>query len=175
LGYGQPAIFLDRLEAQGAVAAAARKHNADRTLSLIFGERLEKDVDGGSLVIGSPSAVQREPTLVDGQGRVRRQNMNLLWLNHLAVSGVEDRHRRGAAEYLGQHAFVAGGKVSHNDKGRAALGRHSLEELLQCLDAARRGADADNGQMGCHAFTVFLLFPLGILILALSPRERVFG
>ena len=98
LGYGQPAIFFDRLEAESAVAAAPREHNADRSLSLIFGERLEKDVDGGSLVIGSPSAVQSEPTLVDGQGRVRWQNMNLLWLNHLTVSGVEDRHRRGAAQ-----------------------------------------------------------------------------
>src|SRR5580704_184790 len=49
LGYGQPATFLDRLEAKGAVAATAREHNADRTLFLILGERLEKDVDRGPL------------------------------------------------------------------------------------------------------------------------------
>ena len=102
-----------------------------------------------------------QPPLPDGQGRTGRQDVNLLWLNHLTIRGVEDPHSGGAAEDLGQHTFVAGGKVGHDDKRHAVVCRHSPEELLQRFDATCRGADADDGQIGCHAFTLFLHFPLG--------------
>lgn len=41
----EAAELLDRLDANGAIAADARQHDPDRTVLLIFGKRREKRID----------------------------------------------------------------------------------------------------------------------------------
>jgi len=68
----------------------------------------------------------------------------MLRFDQLAVSCADHRHLGSAAEDLGQHAFVVGGKVGHDDKGQAVVSRRGSEELLKRFDATGRGTDAHN-------------------------------
>src|SRR3569623_30222 len=45
-GHGDAAIFLDGLQAQGAVGIAAGQHNAHRALAIIACQRHEELIDG---------------------------------------------------------------------------------------------------------------------------------
>ena len=150
---GQSTILLDRLETQGAVAAAAGKHDADCMLRLVLGQRAEEEVDRGPLVIRCGGVPKAKPASADGQDRAGRENIDMLRFDHFAVPCVDDRHFGSAADDLGQHALAIGRKVGHDHKAHAVIGRHGLEEPLQRLDATRRGTDPDDRKIGHHGFS----------------------
>jgi hypothetical protein len=55
-----------------------------------------------------------------------------------------------------------GGRLGHNHKAHAVIGRHGLEESLQRLDTTRRGTQADDKTIGHHTALpcVLLLFTI---------------
>ena len=52
LGHDHAALALDGPHAQGAVAAGARKHDADGPLALVLGQGAEEEVDRQTLAAG---------------------------------------------------------------------------------------------------------------------------
>src|SRR5262249_34046260 len=62
---GQAAALLDRLDAERAIAAAPRQHDADRVLAFRFSERAEEDIDRLARHLAGP-ALQEELAIVDG-------------------------------------------------------------------------------------------------------------
>src|SRR5215472_17190905 len=71
------------------------KHDADRMLSLVLGKRIEKDVDRRPLAIRRAGAAEPQTSLANGQDRARRQDIDMLRLDPLAILGV-DAACRGA-------------------------------------------------------------------------------
>ena len=77
---------------------------------------------------------------------------------------------RGAGQDLGEAALVLRREVLHEDVGEAAVGRDPLEEALECLEAAGRGADADDEE------TLALLgAPIGFLRVYFGSRGGQHG
>ena len=57
-----------------------------------------------------------------------------------------DRHIGVARDDLVQHTVPLGAKVRHYDEANPRVGRHRLEQRMQCADAPSQGTDADNGK-----------------------------
>ena len=99
LGDGQPALLLDRAQAERAVAARAGEDEARRALALGTGERLEEGVDRRAL----PAALRRhrpEPEMVvlDGQRLVGRDDIDAVGLDLDAVARLDHRQLGAAIE-----------------------------------------------------------------------------
>jgi hypothetical protein len=62
----------------------------------------------------------------------------------LPVLGDPDGKVGRVGDDLGKEALVLGGEVLHEDVGQAAVRRDPLEEPLECLEAACRGADPND-------------------------------
>src|SRR3954471_12801013 len=75
---------------------------------------------------------------------VRRNYVNVIGLDTDALLNLGYRNGSGALQQLCQLTGMIGREVQNDDVSHAALSRHVREELLERLDAARRGADADD-------------------------------
>jgi len=75
---------------------------------------------------------------------VGRGDVDRVRLHPHPFSSFQDAHRGNSAQEVGQQTGAARGLMSYNDKGHAAVGRHMPEKLLERLQTASRGADADN-------------------------------
>ena len=96
-----PARRLYRLEAESAVMAAPREHDADCVLGLVLGQRHEKDIDRRPLALRGSGAAKLQPPPVNGQDCTGREHIDMFSLDLLAVLGLDDRHSGGAAEDFG--------------------------------------------------------------------------
>jgi len=87
---------------------------------------------------------------VDRQDRAGRQNIDVLGLDLFAIARVDDWHSRRSAEYLGKHAVAIWRQVGEDHERQPAAGWKRFEKLLQRLDPARRGTNADDRKAGHH-------------------------
>src|SRR5208282_1954095 len=92
LGNGQSALFLDRFEAEGSIAAAAREQDADRTLPLVFRQRAEEQIDRVSLAIDAAGLAKAQPALLNGQDRAGGEDIDMLRLYGFAVARGRHQH-----------------------------------------------------------------------------------
>jgi hypothetical protein len=106
-------------------------------LGLVFGERIEEYIDRRPFPVHGCGAAKTEPTLANGEDRARRQNIDMLRLNPLAVPGFDNWHLGGAAEDLGQHALAVRRQMGDDHKGEPIASGDGPEELFECLDPAR--------------------------------------
>ena len=128
MGNGQSALFLDRFEAEGSIAAAAREQDADRTLPLVFRQRAEEQIDRVSLAIDAAGLAKAQPALLNGQDRAGGEDIDMLRLYGFAVARGRHQHPGCAADDLGQHAFTAGIEMRNNHNRHAVILRHGLEK-----------------------------------------------
>jgi hypothetical protein len=63
------------------------------------------------------------------------------------VGGVLDRHRRVPGQQLDHHALMRRIEMLDQDEGHAAVGRQRVEEILEGLETAGRGADPDHREI----------------------------
>ena len=75
---------------------------------------------------------------------VGRDHVDAVRLDLHPVPDLRDLHRGEALEQLGHDPLVRRVQVLDDDEGQAAAVRHVPEELLQRLQPAGRGADADD-------------------------------
>jgi hypothetical protein len=146
LRQGKAAVLLDRRGAQGAVTSGARQDDADRVLTLIFGQRLEEGVDWPPSIAGRRRPINLQASFEDRQCCVRRDNEDAVRLDFHAVGRLDDAHFGHVAEQLGQHRLVVRRKVLDQDERHAGVGRSIGEEALEGLQAAGRCTDADDQQ-----------------------------
>jgi len=139
-------MLLDRRQAERAVVTAPGEHDANRMLRLVLGQRGEEHVDRCALAICGSSSAKLQVPSADRQDRARRQHIDMLRFNFFAIPRVENRHPGRPAENLGKHAFAVRRQMSDDHKRQPITGRDGFEELLQRLDTARRGTNADDGK-----------------------------
>ena len=115
---GEPAAFLDRLEAKRAIASGAGQHDADCTVPQSVRKRVEQAIDGSVVARRARfrHADSERATLEAGHGMGRR-NIDAVRLHGIAVHRLEHRHGSPAPEYLGQHALPVLWQVQNHDEG----------------------------------------------------------
>ena len=127
------ALLLDRFDTENAVAAASREHDADGIFAAILGERTEKHVDGTALwMFGFDLPESKRPT-VYRQGGVRRENVDAVRLNLLAIARDMDGQAGVPRENVREEALSIRREMGDDDKSHAEIGWNRFEELLQGL------------------------------------------
>ncbi len=144
LGEGQAAALLDRLDAQGPVPVASRKHDARRVFALIAGEGAEEDIDRLALAPGRGWLAHPQPSVLDVEDRIRRQDVDFVGRHLHIVLGHVHRHLGVARDDLGQEASPVWAEVRDHDEGAARVRGRAAEQPFQGLDASRGGPDADH-------------------------------
>jgi hypothetical protein len=89
---------------------------------------------------------QRQLAVGQDHALVRRDQVDAIGLDGHALSGLDDRHRRFAAQDLRHLALGVRLQVHDEQQGHLRVGREMPQELGERLQAARRGADADDGE-----------------------------
>ena len=148
LGHHHAALALDGPDAQGAVAAGAREHDADGPLALVLGQGAEEEVDGQALAARRRRLQQLQGAVQEGHVPARRDDVGAVGLDHHPVLHLKDAHAGVAPDELRQEALVIRGQVLDQHKGHAGirLGGHAREEGFKSPQATRRGADAHDGE-----------------------------
>ncbi len=129
-------MLLEGLDPQRAVAAAARKNDADGAVALILREAAQEDVDGVTLVALGVGLAHLQTALPEGEHRVRCDDVDVAGLDRVAVLGTDDRHGGEAPDDLGQHALPARCQMGDDHEADPQVGRHAAKEELERLDAA---------------------------------------
>ena len=111
-------------------------------LAPFFCQRREKYVDG---VVQSARRIVGQDQLVPLQGHILFgwDQVNGIRLDGHPIFGLVDGHFRVLAQNIGHKALIIWGKVLNHDKTQPAVGGHVTKKLLQCLQSAGRGADAN--------------------------------
>jgi hypothetical protein len=139
-------VLLDRLDAENAIAAAARQDDTERIFAAVASERGEEHVDRRALVMGGVGRDQPKPPRGDRQDRRRRHDINLVLFERLIILRDLDAHLGVARQNLREEAFAIRRQMHDDDEAHARIGGHCAEQALQRLDAACGSADADDGE-----------------------------
>jgi hypothetical protein len=140
-----PPRSLDRLDAERAVAAAARQNHPDRILLALLRERAEEHVDRLARNFRR-ARLQDQPASLDGRHVIGRADVDVVRLDVLVGPDIGDRHLGKATDDFRQRRRVPARHVGDQHEGHPDIGWHAAKEAFQRLDAARRGADADDGK-----------------------------
>ena len=140
---------VDGARPERAVGAGAREDDAHGILALVFGERAQEGVDRHALPARLLGNAQLQPAVEDSHVAIRRDDVDMVRLHQHLVHRFQYRHGGAALQDLRQDAGVAGVQMRHQHEGHAAVGGRVLEELLERLQPAGRGAQADDGKGLC--------------------------
>ncbi len=146
LDEGGPRLLLDGAQAERAVRAHAREHDADAALLPVLGQRTEEEVDRQVETARRRLRQEVQHAVEDRDVLARRDDVDAVGLHRLAIRDLRDGHRGRALEQLHHRALVRGVEVLDDDVGHPAARRHVPEELLERLEAPGRRADADDGE-----------------------------
>jgi hypothetical protein len=144
LGDDQATHFMDPADPTRPVAARPRQHDADGARARVIRQRAEEDVDGqeqplARIALGQPQLAVFDHHLVPG-----RHEVDVIGLEAHPVLGADHRERRVRGQQLPHHALEIGRQVLDHHEGEAACRAGVLEQFLERLQAARRGADPDH-------------------------------
>ena len=112
----------------------------------VLGQGAEEEIDGETQAAGRRRLEQVQHPVQDGHVLVGGDHVDAVRLDPHPVPDLEDLHGGGALEQFGHDPLVGRVQVLDDDKGHAASFRHMPQELLQRLQPAGGGADADNGE-----------------------------
>jgi hypothetical protein len=150
LGYRHAAALLDGLEAQGAIGASAREHDAHDVRTLGGGQRAEKSVDGRAMAVGLLGwRLHAQDAAADGQGGIRRDHVDMVGLNRCGRRHLSHRHPGILRQQRRQEARAVGGEVLDEHERHAAVRRHLREERLEDLQAPADAPIPTMTQRGC--------------------------
>lgn len=88
-----------------------------------------------------------QEAVFDGQRGIGRNNEDVIWLDRHPVGGRDDLHLRVSGEDLCEQALLLGSQMLDQYEPHAAVGWHDIKEVFECIEASRRGAQA-NDQVG---------------------------
>ena len=139
-------VFLDGFQPQRAVRAHARKNHPHAALALILGQRAQEEINRQPQAAWRARLEQMQHAVEDGHVLVRRNDIHAVRPDLRAILHLDDLHRRAALEQLGHDALARRIEVLDDDEGQSARRRHLLQEGFECLQSARRRAEANDGE-----------------------------
>ena len=144
-----PARFTSR-QPDGAVAGGARQDHGDAPLLRRLGEGHEEGVD--RRMAGAIRRTRREMQLGAAHLHlhVRRDHVDVAGLDPHAFLGLHHGQRGLHGEQRHQRALVVGREVLDEDDGEVLRVAAGAQDLGERLEAAGRGADADDRERAAH-------------------------
>ena len=132
----QAARLLDRTQTFAAVAAGAGKYDASRIRSLVERQTAEEVVDRAAKAARLGKFGQSELVAVDREARIGRNQINAIGFDRHAVGDLLHGHGRAPSEQFGEHAFVVGIEMLHENIGEPRIRRRGRQEVLKSFEAA---------------------------------------
>ncbi len=140
----QPALLLDRLQPQAAVAAGSRQDHADRAFAELFGQRVQEEVERQARAVTLARLREAQNTAVDREVGARRDQIDMLGLDRHPVRCLLNLQRRVAGEQIDHHAGMRRIEMLDQDEGHAGAGGEHGEKSAAGIEAAGRGAQPDD-------------------------------
>ena len=143
LNHGGAAALLDRQQTAGAVVERTGEDGADGPRAVVVGGGAEKWVDGRTVAVLFGAADEPQPPRLDQHVVVGRGDVDAARRKRFLVLRMQRRKRAGAGEDMRECAAVIGREVENDHHGGRQIFRKRRRDFLQRLDAAGRGANAD--------------------------------
>ena len=140
----EPALFLDRLQSEAAVAAGSRENDADRAVAQLFRQRAQEEVERQARAVTLPRFREAEGTALDREIGTRRNEIDMLALERHPVCCLLYLHRRMAGQQIDHHARMRRIEMLDQNEGHAGAGRERGEQPPEGIEAARRGAEPND-------------------------------
>jgi hypothetical protein len=140
--------LLDRSQADGAVSASSRQHNANRTRSVFGRQRMQQEVERQTCPAGHIGLRQAQGAILDGQIAARRNDIEVFRQDGHAVLRLQHRQGRVLGQQFHEQAGVSGIEVLDQHEGHCCRRGQRIEQLLGRLKAAGRCADRDDPHLG---------------------------
>ena len=141
------AQLLDPAQPLRPIAAGARQHDAHGPLAMRLRQGAEEQVDGTATRLQREQGSDVQVPVAHDQLERGRDHVDVIDLDPHGFGDGPDRQRCRALQDRAEHALVLGAQMHHDDEGHARRGRHPLQQLLQRAQTARRGTDADDGEV----------------------------
>ena len=159
LCHGHPAVFFDRPQAERAVRASARQHDAHGVFAAVFRQGTEEAIDWRAVAARLNWRRHSQPAVFNGQRGVRRDDVDAVGCNLNGIAGLLDSHIRASRQQLRQGACMIGGKVLDDDKRDTGIGRHVFEEFFKRLQTACGSAQCRDQELVRVRFALAHLLP----------------
>ena len=146
---GDPALRPDRRQPGRPVGGGAGEDHPDGLPAALGRQRSQEEVDGEVRpVLGLLEGGELQRALLDRHLDAGRDDVHPVRLDPHALLGLGDLHGGGLGERVAEQAGPRGLEVLHQDERQAGVRRHVGEELPEGVEAAGRGAHADDGEGG---------------------------
>jgi hypothetical protein len=132
------------LSPERAVAASPGEHDADCVVFLVLGQRGKEGIDRVAVLARRRRPGYPKASILQLQCGIRRDDVHPIRIDHHAVLGFDDRDGGGLSQYLRQQALVVRGEMLNQDERHATVHRHGGKKRSKGVEAAGRGADADD-------------------------------
>lgn len=142
---GNAALGLDGFQSQRAVRRRAGQNHANGPLALVLRQRLKKDIDDPLRAAGLLARMKFQPSLLDGQVRIGRNDVHVVGLHPQIVRDLSHRHRRGPRQQLHERAVMLRIEMLHQHERQPRVGLHLFQQPRERLQSAGRRAHADDG------------------------------
>ena len=140
----EPALLLDRLQSQAAIAAGPREDHADRALAEFFGQRAQKEVERQPCAVTLARFREAQGAIADREIGARRNDIDMLGLERHPVRCLLDRQRRMPSQQIDHHARMRRIEMLDQNEGHAgAAGEHG-KQPADGIQAASRSAEPDD-------------------------------
>ena len=121
------ARFFNRADAERAIATRSGKRDANCQFAAIFGQRAEEVVYRQNRRAFF-RVTQEKPAPKNLHPLTRRNDIDMVWLDHHAVFDLANRHRRMRCEQLDHLTAMSRREMLNDYESRTALCRHRREK-----------------------------------------------
>ena len=154
LRHGDAARALDRAQAERAVAARARKDDADRLFARGIGERAHEVIDRHTQAARFGRRLGKQPVIHDREVAVRAEDVDVPRFDRHVFARLDHGQIGRPLQYLGQLAFVIGCEVLEDDEAGVRVAADMFDECLERFDPARRCAHGDDSMIKARQMRV---------------------
>ncbi len=123
----EPALLLNRLQSEAAIAARSRKDHADRAFAELFRQRAQEEVERQARAVTLRRLRESQGTAADREIGTRRNEIDMLALERHPVCCLLHRHRRMAGQQIDHHARVRRIEMLDQNECHAGGGREGRE------------------------------------------------
>ena len=139
----QPRLSLDCLQTQGPIRIHAGEDDADAFCLPVFGQGAKEKINGETRAARGRRLEEVEQAVQNRHIFVRGDHINAVGIDFHPIRDLKHFHGGSTLEEFSQDPLMVRVEMLNDDKGHAAVRRHRTQKLLQRLQPARRGTEAD--------------------------------